>query len=215
MLSGGKKALEEENAQLRAAFAVIGATERAQLQTDLLRLRQEVAIAQVEVDATRRELVTVREEEILQEVGIYRYNHPLESSMAFKAHLARIEEHYKSMARNDQAVVGATSWQVNGSSAEGSRMVRDFSKLMLRAYNNEVDNAVRSMRPYKLEASVSRIEKVRSSISRLGKTMSIQVTDAYHWARLEELRLTADYLARKAEEKEEERAEKDRRQKDD
>lgn len=210
LLSGGKKALEEENARLRAALDAIGATEHAQLQADLQRLRQEAALVHIDLETSRRELVTVREEEILQEVGIYRYNHPLESSIAFKEQLARIEAHYKSMAKNNQAVEGATSWQVNGSSAEGSRMVRDFSKLMLRAYNNEVDNAVRSMRPYKLDASVSRIEKVRNSISKLGKTMSIQVTDAYHWARLEELRLTADYLARKAEEKEEERAEKDR-----
>lgn len=47
-------------------------------------------------------------------------------------------------------------------------MVREFSKLMLRAYNNEADNAIRSTKPYTLESSVARLDKAR------------QITDSYH-----------------------------------
>ena len=36
------------------------------------------------------------------------------------------------------------SWQVNGSASDGRKMVRDFSKLMLRAYNAEADNLSRA-----------------------------------------------------------------------
>ena len=115
------------------------------------------------------------------------------------------------MARTPgMAVVGAQSWQVNGSLKEGERMVRDFSKLMLRAYNNEADNAVRTMKPYKLQTDIQRLHKVRATISKLGKTMSIDVTEAYHRIRIAELELTADYLAKAAEEKEREREEKAR-----
>ena len=105
---------------------------------------------------------------------------------------------------------GSTTWTVNGSARDGTKMVREFSKLMLRAYNNEADNAVRSMKPYTLESSVARLQKARETITRLGGTMTIMVTDSYHRLRVEELELTADYLAKVAEAKDREREERAR-----
>ena len=49
-----------------------------------------------------------------------------------------------------------TSWTVNGSTTEGRKMVRDFSKLMLRAYNAEADNCLRTMKPHRLASSIDR-----------------------------------------------------------
>ncbi len=89
-------------------------------------------------------------------------------------------------------------------------MVNDLSKLMLRAYNAEADRLAQTMKPYKLEAAVDRLSKSREVIGRLGKTMSIAVAPAYHQLRIEELTLTADYLAKAQEEKEAEREEKQR-----
>ena len=206
----GKRALDGENARLRAALDSIGAVEHAQIQADLIRLREERDAVNRELLAARSDLVAVREEQILQEIGIYEYSHPLDSAVAYKDRLEQLRERYKAMARNKQAVVGVTNWQVNGSTAEGNRMVADFSKLMLRAYNNEADNAVRTMKPHRRDAAVDRLEKARDTISRLGRTMSIQVTPHYHAARVEELRLTADHLQKLQEEKEAERAERER-----
>jgi hypothetical protein len=221
VLSGGKKALEEENAELRSALEAIGATERERLRAEVARLRAEhealiarqrteIAAAEQELAQARQELVEVREEAILQEIGIYDYQHPLESSVAYKGRLESIRDEIKTLARDGQAVVGATDWTVNGSRTEGRRMVRDFSKLMLRAYNNEADNAVRSMKPHRLASATQRLEKSRETISKLGRTMNIQVTEPYHRLRVLELEMTADYLAEVAEEKERERAERER-----
>jgi Skp family chaperone for outer membrane proteins len=221
LFGGGKKALEDENVELRAALAAIGATEKAQLEADIGRLRSEhqaqasqlqadAARAHAELAQLRTEIVTVQEEAILQEVGIYQYQHPLDSAVAYKARLTDIQGRIKQTAKSDGAVRGATNWQVNGSVREGARMVKDFSKLMLRAYNNEADNAVRSLKPHTLVSATDRLEKSRTTISRLGKTMNIEIVPQYHELRIEELRLTADYLARAAEEKEAEREEKAR-----
>ena len=94
----------------------------------------------------------------------------------------------------DDAVtlMGSTNWTVNGSSAQGAKMVRELSKLMLRAYNNEAEHAVHTMKPYALESTIARLEKARETISKLGTTMKIQVTDSYHRLRVEELQLTSD-----------------------
>ena len=78
------------------------------------------------------------------------------------------------------------------------------------AYNDEADDAVRTMKPYALEASKKRLEQARAAISKLGARMQIHVTDTFHRVRLEELELTADYLAKVAEEKERQREERAR-----
>ena len=209
-LFGGKKALEQENAELREALARLGAIEIAQVQAELNQLREALTSARHELASVQAELVLVRDEQILQEIGIYEYEHPLDHSFQYKDALDRIKAQYKAMAKSNQAVSAITGWQVNGSEAEGRRMVNDTSKLLLRAYNNEADNAVRSMKPYKLKTSIDRLEKARRTISKLGRTMNIEITEGYHRLRIDELRLTADYLQKVAEEKEAEREEKER-----
>ena len=69
---------------------------------------------------------------------------------------------------------------------------------------------MRSLKPYKVAASVERLTKVATPIARLGKSMDIRISDTYHRLRVRELELTADYLAKVAEEKEREREEKAR-----
>ena len=40
-------------------------------------------------------------------------------------------------------------------------MVREYSKLMLRAFNAEADDLVRWLKPYKLDAALDRLKKWR------------------------------------------------------
>jgi Domain of unknown function (DUF4041) len=80
-------------------------------------------------------------------------------------------------------------------------MVSDFSKLMLRAYNAEAEYAVRGMRPHKLHSLTDRLDKSRSTIARLGQTMNIAITEEYHRLRIQELELTADFLAKQEKER--------------
>jgi cytochrome c-type biogenesis protein CcmH/NrfG len=84
-------------------------------------------------------------------------------------------------------------------------MIGEISKLMLRAYNAEADNCVRTLRPHTLASSMARLDQARATIARLGKTMSIEIGDAYHRERLAELELTADYLVMQEEEEEKDR----------
>lgn len=178
--------------------------------SQLEKLRTEIPLLQAEQTLLSRQLVETRETAILQEAGIYQYRHPLDDALAYKARLAGVQARIKDAARAGTAVRGTTNWTVNGSSRSGAKMVREFSKLMLRAYNNEADNAVRSMRPYTLDSSIARLVKARETIVRLGGTMDITVTDSYHKLRVEELELTADYLAKVAEQKERDREERAR-----
>jgi hypothetical protein len=169
------------------------------------------ASSRAELSELQAQVVKAREEVMLQEVGVYDYHHRLEDSMAYRAQLDSIRKRIREMSKKDGgAVQGTTTWTVDGSAAKGRKMVNEISKLLLRAYNGEADVLVNKMRPYKLDAAVDRLNKARATIVRLGQTMNIAITEQFHRLRLEELRLTADFLAKKEEEREAERAEKER-----
>lgn len=84
-------------------------------------------------------------------------------------------------------------------------MVRDFSKLMLRAFNAEADTPVRGLKPYKLDGALDRLKKVAETIERLGTTMKIRISKSYYQLRVREIELTSDYLQKQDEQKEVER----------
>ncbi|GAA2412437.1 hypothetical protein GCM10010191_22330 [Actinomadura vinacea] len=224
-LFGGRKRIEEleaENARLRQWVADLNGMEPAllaqltrQLQEQTAQLEEQVGASRAELDRVRRDIVQTEGLALLQVVGVYEYQHPLADSVAYKAELAKLKDKIKTMARNDRAVQATTHWSVNGSAAQGTKMVRDFSKLMLRAYNAEADNLVRTMRPYKLQSAIDRLDKSTQTIARLGKTMDIRIAAAYHQVRIRELTLTADYLAKVEEEKERVRAERERQREED
>lgn len=89
-------------------------------------------------------------------------------------------------------------------------MTSDLAKLMLRAYNAEAENVVRSLRAGNTVTAIKRLDTARSSIAKLGKMMEMYIGDAYHAVRIEEIELTADYLMKKEEEREAARAERER-----
>ncbi|MCP2221715.1 DUF4041 domain-containing protein [Bradyrhizobium elkanii] len=164
-----------------------------------------------EVEEAQGTIVETRETALLQEVGIYEYRHPLTDVLAYENALDRLQDAMKAAAKRDGgAVLAATNWTVNGSEAEGRKMTREISKLMLRAFNAEADNLVRGLKPYKLQSAVERLKKVEDTIRRLGITMQISVSPAYVQLRIDELELTADFLQKQAEEKEAERQERER-----
>lgn len=215
--------------QLREQLARLGALSVLQLEAKRTDLEREVAeqAARLEreradaaetlyatisqLDEARKAIVATEDLALLQEAGIYRYRHPLTDAVAFQKELASIEEKIKAMVRKDGgAVLSTTDWTVNGSLAQGRAMVRDFSKLLLRAFNAEADNLVRGLKPYKLDAAIERLTKVAEVIERLGKTMHIKISPPYFKVRVRELELTADFLQKEAEEKEAERVERER-----
>jgi hypothetical protein len=177
------------------------------------RAETEAALATVkkELQVARSAIVETEDIALLQEAGIYLYRHPLTDAVAFEKALEKLQNQIKEMNRNDGgAILAATNWTVNNSAAEGRKMVRDFSKLMLRAFNAEADNLVRGLKPYKLVAAVQRLAKVAETIERLGRTMNIRISPQYLRLREQELELTADFLQKQAEHKELERQERER-----
>ncbi|AEW94667.1 chromosome segregation ATPase [Streptantibioticus cattleyicolor NRRL 8057 = DSM 46488] len=198
-----RKAREEAKQEKEEARKAAKETQLARKEAE--KVRQETHQAERRLAELRAQVVTTEERALLQQVGIYAYHHQLQDAVAYRSRLDSLQSEIKNLARTGQAVLAATDWTVNGSAREGRKMVRDFSKLMLRAYNAEADYAVRTMRPHRLNSLVDRLYKSRETIAKLGATMHIRISDAYHNARVRELQLTADFLQKKDEEKEAQR----------
>lgn len=206
-----RETLAGEKAEAQAQIERQAADASASLEAELTELKSEKSDLAPRLHQLRMEVVMTEETALLQEAGIYRYHHPLDDSVEYQDALKNLRSQTKAMTKKDGgAVYGNTNWTVNGSLPQGRKMVRDFSKLMLRAYNAEADNLVRGLKPYKLGAATERLNKVVSTVARLGQTMDINISSAYHALRIKELQLTADYRQKQAEEKEREREERER-----
>ncbi|WP_433566431.1 DUF4041 domain-containing protein [Nocardia sp. CA-151230] len=155
-------------------------------------------------------LITVEDVLVLQEVGIYEYHHPLENADSYKQALADLRTHVRDAVKGSEAIVIAKKFSFNNSLAEGRRLTSDLSKLMLRAYNAEAENCVRTIRAGNLDTAKRRLDKAANDIEKLGAAMQIYVSPDYHELRIKELELTADYMMKVQEEREVAREERER-----
>jgi hypothetical protein len=220
MFNKGK--IEELNAEIQRLNTVVeelskfGALGALEIQDEISKLNSQKNALSAELENLEREilgskksLIETQEIAMLQEVGVYQYSSILDTSEGYSEKIAIIRAKIKDRnVANGGAISATQNWTVNGSTTEGAKMVKEFSKLMLRAYNGEVDDSIRTLKPFKLQAAIDRVNKVEQSIEKLGKTMQIEIDDSYHSLRLEEISLTADFLSKKEEEKEQQKEER-------
>lgn len=183
-------------------------------------LRTRITVLEAELAALRalpasgngadNDYVILDDDRILQSVGIYRYHHPLESAAAFKERLGELSGRIAESVKAGTAIVASNMFTYDNSLAKGRRMVTDLSKLMLRAYNAEADNSIRSLRVGNVVTAKKRLDASRESIAKLGMMMEMRISDEFHALRVEEIELTADWLMMKQQEKEDAREERER-----
>ena len=154
----------------------------------------------------KTELVSVDEEILVQEFGLYKPHYDFANALEYKEKLSEIRAKQKAMIKNKTAVSGFTSWQVNGSASKGKKMVSDTQKLLLRAFNNECDEVVGKVKYTNFDASLNRINKSAETISKLGTIMGISINRPYLNLKIEELKLAFEYQQKKQEEKEAQKA---------
>jgi hypothetical protein len=174
------------------------------LEAENARLRERLAVGE------SSELIDLDDARVLQAVGIYRFHHPLETAAAYKERLTEIERRIADVVRDDVAIEKSEMFTFNNSLSQGRRMTSDLARLMLRAYNAEADNALRTLRAGNALTATRRLEASRVAIAKLGKLMEMRISDAFHSLRVEEIELTADWLMKKQVEREEAREERAR-----
>ena len=170
------------------------------LRAELSRLRAQLADSLVGTNT-----ISLNDQTILQDIGIYRYHHPLENAAGYRAELEQIEGEIAKIVRDHGAIEVSSTFTFENSLAAGRKLSSDLGKLMLRAYNAECDNCIRSLRTGNPGVAKNRLEASRKAIAKLGRIMEMQISARYHDLRVREIELTADWFMKKQEEKEAEK----------
>lgn len=194
--------------------AVSDTSEVMALRAQVVSLQTQLAAATALVEVgsaagSMADVIELNDQRVLQEVGIYRYHHPLENAAAYKDRLAELNAQIGEMVKTRSAVLASDLFTFDGSLAKGRKMTADFSKLMLRAYNAEADNCVRSLRAGNIQTATRRLNSAVAAIEKLGAMMEMRINPDYHQLRLFELELTADYQMKIQEEREKAREERE------
>jgi Domain of unknown function (DUF4041)/Meiotically up-regulated gene 113 len=206
-----RASLAPANSQDSTALANDGETGCNELRARIAELEGEVNLLRsTAARSVESDVVDLDDERVLQEVGIYRYHHPLENAAEYKDRLRSLNAQIKGMVRDCEAVLASDMFTFNNSLAKGRKMTSEFSKLMLRAYNAEADNCVRALRAGNVLTAKKRLDASVAAIAKLGSMMEMRVNPAYHQLRFRELELTADYHMKGQAEKEAARDERDR-----
>jgi hypothetical protein len=224
-----EKAQQERDA-LKTTVANLGQLDAATLVSTLQQLGRRkdelvAEISQLEVDlanrrkandrviedldrqivAKRQHLVILDEETLLQSFGLYKPKYRLESSSAYKGALDIVQSKQSDFVKAGKAAQATQTWTINGSTKEGEKMVKEYVKLILRAFNNECDAAIAGVKYNNVESMTKRIEKAFDSLNALGERMHISIAEPYFKLRLQELHLVYEYQQKRQEEREEQR----------
>ena len=154
----------------------------------------------------KKQIICLDDEILVQEFGLYSPKFDFANALEYKEALSEIRATQKELIKNKKAVTGNTAWTVNNNAAKGKKMVTDTQKLLLRAFNSECDELVNKVRYTNFDASLAKIRKSASAISKLGAIMDIAITPEYLTLKENEFHLAFEYQRRKQQEKEEAKA---------
>lgn len=203
---------ESQAAQAQAAQRLQADAAHAELlhiRRDIDAARGQLQAEQATLASERLRILDVRAVGELQELGLYDYEHPAEISATLGTSLELVRQQIKDAVRHKDAVTAAQDFMFNNSAAKGRKFVSDMSNILLRAYNAEAENCVKTVRAGNLQTAQARLSKVRDQIARQGTMVSLQITERYHRLRLQELELASRHLQALQREKELERERRD------
>jgi hypothetical protein len=151
-------------------------------------------------------------EENLEDIsfGLYKPHFSFQTSEEYKSALEEVRNQERQMIRDKRAVICPVRWTVSNSAADGKRMVNQYMKLMLRAFNGESDAAIANVSWNNISKMQERLRKTFELLNDLGSVMQVSITAEYLNLKLDELRLTYEYEEKRHQEKEEQRRIKER-----
>ena len=157
------------------------------------------------LEVLQKELALLEESTEMQSYGVYKPHYDFGTSEEFRTQLDAVVEQEKDLIRNERAVVCATDWTVQGSRAEGRKMVKQLSKLMLRAFNGECDAAIAKARWNNITVMEKRLHAAYDAINKLGTVNTVSITGEYCDLKKRELWLTYELQMKLHAEREEQR----------
>lgn len=154
------------------------------------------------IAAKRALLMELNDEVLYQSFGLYQPKYPFTTVDGFKDKLADVRQRQKQMIRDKIACAFPNDITYNNSLAEGKKIVADWVKLMLRAFNGECDTIIMKAKFNNMDQLEKRIRKAAEEISNIGSRMRIRLNESYIQLKIDELHVAYEYEMFKQQEKE-------------
>lgn len=193
--------LQRDNQRLFQALSEFGALDaparRQRIEDERTleeKLGTQIVTLRHEVEDLEGQVIALRDRLDLEAVGMFDFEHAAEQSPKLAATLESLRARIRESNKVGTAITATTGFTFNNSTAQGKKFVAAMSRIMLRSYNAEAENAVKTVRAGNLAAAQKRLETARAQIAKQGQMIDLSVTDYYHWLRSQELRLAAEHL---------------------
>lgn len=149
---------------------------------------------QAEVQGLSSKVIALQDTIEIQDLGFFEYDNPAKSSVQLASELERVRSRIKAMLKDNSAATVDDNFTFNNSEAQGKRFANDMRKLLLRAYNAEAENAIKSVRAGNIQVSAKRLERTREVTQNLGKFIGLAISTEFHTLRLQEIELAHEHL---------------------
>lgn len=200
------KAREEANSSLTKARGEAGRIinaakqENGKLSEQINSLKAEAKSAQAELDIIREGLRLKADDAHLLEVGYYRPVYGFEDLPKYQEAIEKIKEAQKAMLRvpgetGDQsaAAYATKTFSLNGSDAQGRKLLKKALQLMLRAFNGECDAFIARANYRNVTTMQKRIQSSFDQVNKIADIWHCQINRRYLITRLDELNLVYEY----------------------
>jgi hypothetical protein len=168
-------------------------------------LERQINELNTQIDAKQSQVIELDDQMLLQSFGFYKPQYDFATSGLYKSQLETIRAQQAKMIKGGTACYATTTWTINNSQKEGERLVKDYVKLILRAFNNECDASIVDVKFNNVVSIEKKIQKAFDTLNKLGERMSISISQLYLNLKLQELHLCHEYQVKKQEEKEEQK----------
>ena len=176
----GRSRAEEERDMLRKRYGAI-------VDVDAAKAEAEAELARIETRRSELAALLVCEEGWAeqQEFGVYEPQYDCEEDEEYKSALQEAREEQRELTRSGEAVVTL----VQGGDQGSSKVLRNFMKLMLRAFNGQAEAAIATVTQRNVRSKLDRLDKLVAGINKLGQVVYAEISPAYLESKKKELRL--------------------------
>ena len=135
-------------AELAAAKSKLEQAKHSLQQIEAEQKQRRINAAQESEQAQAKHAELTKELSLLEEnledisFGLYKPHFNFQTSDEYKTALEALRDKERSLLRDNKAVICGVEWSVGNSKKEGQRMVKQYTKVMLRAFNGECDNSI-------------------------------------------------------------------------
>ena len=162
-------------------------------------------IKQEEIESLKAEIKNYESDLDIIECGFYETIFDYDDEEDFKEEIKSIRADQKWEVKHENVIRCSKDWKVGGSEAQGRKLVKQYGKIMLRAFNSECDTLISKVRFGNVTAFVERMKKSHKTINKFGELYSVTIHSSYLQLKLKELQCTYEHERLKEHKKEEAR----------